>query len=55
MSNMGYREIVGLDAQGLKALNDALRALWAKLMGGIEYRDLSPELRATIDKLTPPK
>ena len=40
MRNIGYREIFGVDAMNLKRLNDTLRALWDKVMGGIEGRDL---------------
>lgn len=49
MSNIGYREIVDFGALSLKQLNDNLRALWGKVMGDIEYRDLSKDARSAID------
>jgi len=49
MSNLGYREIFDLGALSLKQLNDTLRTLWKKVMGGIDYRDLSGTARSVID------
>lgn len=48
MSNLGFREIRDTDVMGLKQLNDTLRTLWSKVMGGIEYRDLSGGARERI-------
>ncbi len=48
MSNIGYREIVDFEALSLKQLNDNLRALWGKVMGGIDCRDLSGQTQAVI-------
>ncbi|NLG24940.1 MAG: hypothetical protein GX558_06265, partial [Clostridiales bacterium] len=48
MSNLGYREIANLGPLGIKQLNDTLRALWAKVMGNIELRDLDREVKSTI-------
>lgn len=47
--NQGYREIFKFDAAGLKQLNDTLRALWKKIMGRVEMKDLSGAARKVID------
>jgi len=49
MSNLGYREIYDMDALNLKQLNDTLRTLWKKVMGGIDYRDLSLGAQSIIN------
>lgn len=49
MDNQGYREIFKFDAANLKALNDTLRALWKKVMGRVELKDLSGAARTVID------
>lgn len=41
MSNIGYREIRTPRRCPSKQLNDTLRALWGKVMGHIEERDLA--------------
>lgn len=49
MNNQGYREIFKFDAANLKILNDTLRALWKKIMGRVEMKDLSDAARKVID------
>lgn len=49
MSNIGYREIIDNGALSLKQLNDNLRAIWSKVMGDIEYRDLASDTREAIE------
>lgn len=47
--NWGFREIFQLDSLGLKQLNDTLRALWAKVMGGIGTQDLERGFKQLIN------
>ena len=49
MNNQGYREIFNFNAESLKILNDTLRALWKKVMGHVELKDLSDSTRKVID------
>lgn len=49
MGNWGYREIYKWDGPNLKQLNDTLRALWTKVMGGIDMKDLDGATRKVID------
>ena len=49
MSNIGYREIMDTSPLSIKQLNDTLRALWGKVMGHIEERDLD---KGVISRIT---
>lgn len=49
MGNWGYREIFKFDGPNLKQLNDTLRALWTKVMGGIDMKDLDNATREVIN------
>ena len=49
MSNIGYREIMETSPLSIKQLNDTLRALWGKVMGHIEERDLD---KGVISRIT---
>ena len=49
MSNQGYRPVYKWDEPNLKQLNDNLRAMWKKVMGRVEMRDLSPDTQSTIE------
>lgn len=49
MKDQGFREIFGFDKLGLKQINDTLRALWKKVMGGLDWRDLAGPTREVID------
>ena len=49
IKNLGYRPIYKLDTPAdMKLLNDTLRALWLKLMGGINSRDLTGDAQKQI-------
>ncbi len=45
----GYQRIIDLSALSIKLLNDQLAQLWAKVMGGLEIRDLTPDTRAALN------
>ena len=49
MKDQGFREIFKLDNLGLKQINDTLRALWKKVMGGLDWRDLATPTQEIID------
>lgn len=49
MSNIGYREIFDTSPLSIKQLNDTLRALWSKVMGHIEERDLDKAVISRIE------
>lgn len=44
----GFQPIMDDSALSKKLLNDQLEALWNKVMGGIDYRDLSGSMRGVI-------
>lgn len=52
MSNIGYREIMDTSPLSIKQLNDTLRALWGKVMGHIEGRDLDDGVISLIQEGT---
>lgn len=52
MSNIGYREIMDTSPLSIKQLNDTLRALWGKVMGHIEERDLDDGVISLIQEGT---
>lgn len=52
MSNIGYREIMDTSPLSIKQLNDTLRALWGKVMGHIEERDLDDGVISLIQEAT---
>ncbi|MGI6200577.1 MAG: hypothetical protein ACOYJA_07405 [Christensenellales bacterium] len=49
MKDQGFREVFGFDKLGLKQINDTLRALWKKVMGGLDWRDLAEPTQQVID------
>lgn len=48
MSNWFYNELRAFDDLGKKQLNDTLRALWGKVMGNVNYKDLSKEAKEKL-------
>ncbi len=48
-NNFGYRQIYQYDEANLKQLNDTLRAMWKKVMGGIETQDLAPTVTTVVE------
>lgn len=46
----GFQPILDDSALSKKLLNDQLEALWNKVMGGIDYRDLSGGMRKTMQQ-----
>jgi hypothetical protein len=49
VKDQGFREVFGFDKLGLKQINDTLRALWKKVMGGLDWRDLAEPTQQVID------
>ena len=46
---LGYQRIHDVSPLSMKLLNDQLEQMWKKVMGGLELRDMTPTVAATIN------